>query len=105
LVAAGFPVIIERDMGDVRPNADWTGHYGVITGYDDGLGSTYPGFLSLISPWPMKTYRYWRAFNHVYVVIYPPEREAEVLAILGPHADEAYNLQHAAEKAQGAIPP
>jgi len=106
-IAAGFPVIIERDMGDVRPNADWTGHYGVISSYDDGrerfilqdsyISSDYPlGYEDLN--------RFWRAFNHVYVVIYPPDREAEVLAILGPHADEAYNLQHAAEKAQLAIP-
>jgi hypothetical protein len=107
LIAAGFPVIIERDMGDVRPNADWTGHYSVITGYDDGLGQyttqdSYRG--ENITLGYENLYRYWRAFNHVYVVIYPPEREAEVLAILGPHADEAYNLQHAVEKAQGAIP-
>ena len=106
-IAAGFPVIIERDMGDVRPNADWTGHYGVVSGYDDGrqrfilqdsyISSYYPlGYEDLN--------RFWRAFNHVYMVIYPPDRESDVLTILGPHADEAYNLQHATEKAQGAIP-
>jgi hypothetical protein len=106
-IAAGFPVIIERDMGDVRPNVDWTGHYGVISGYDDGRAH----FIlqdSYISPYYPLSYenlnRYWRAFNHVYIVIYPPEREAEVLAILGPQADEADNLQHAVEKAQAAIP-
>jgi hypothetical protein len=106
-IAAGYPVIIERDMSDVRPNADWTGHYGVVSGYDDSrqrfilqdsyISSYYPlGYEDLN--------RFWRAFNHVYMVIYPPERESDVLAILGPHADEAYNLQHATEKAQGAIP-
>jgi hypothetical protein len=107
LVAAGFPVIVERDMGDVRPNEGWTGHYIVITGYDDAL-SQYITQDSYRGPDITLTYenhyRYWRAFNHVYVVIYPLEREAEVLGILGPHADEAYNLQHAAEKAQAAIP-
>jgi hypothetical protein len=105
-IAAGFPVIIERDMGDVRPNEDWTGHYGVITGYDDGLGRfiLQDSYISSDYPLPYQDhYRYWRAFNHVYVVIYPPERESEVLAILGPHADETYNNQHAAEKAQEAI--
>ena len=107
LVAAGFPVIIERDMGDVRPDADWTGHYIVITGYDDAL-SEYITQDSYRGPDITLTYenhyRYWRAFNHVYVVIYPLEREAEVLAILGPQADEANNLQHTVEKAQAAIP-
>jgi hypothetical protein len=107
LIAAGFPVIIERDMGDVRPNADWTGHYGVISGYDDGRGRFILQDSYISSDYPLgyeDLNRYWRAFNHVYVVIYPLEREAEVLAILGPHADEAYNLQHAVEKAQVAIP-
>jgi tetratricopeptide (TPR) repeat protein len=32
-------------------------------------------------------------------VIYPPEREQEVFSILGPHVDETYNYQHAAQKA------
>jgi hypothetical protein len=75
---AGFPVIIERDMGDVRPNEDWTGHYGVITGYDDGRGRFILQDSYISSDYPL-TYedhdRYWRAFNHIYVVIYPPERE------------------------------
>ena len=106
-VAAGFPVIIERDMSDVHPNTNWMGHYGVITGYNNSRG-----WFVLQDSYIESDYllyyqdhdRYWRAFNHVYVVIYPPEREAEVLAILGPHADETYNHQHAAQKAQAAIP-
>ncbi len=40
----------------------------------------------------------WRAFNTAYIVIYPPEREAEVLSILGPHADVNYNYQAALHK-------
>lgn len=105
-IAAGFPVVIERDMGDVRPNEDWTGHYGVITGYDDARGRFVLQDSYVSSDYPLvyeDFYRYWRAFNHVFVVIYPPERESEVLAILGPQADEAYNLQYAAEKAGAAI--
>jgi hypothetical protein len=106
LIAAGFPVIIERDMSDTRPNEDWTGHYGVVSGYDD-LGNR----LILQDSMVMADYplayddfnHYWRAFNHVYVVIYPPEREAEVMAILGPHSDETYNHQFAAQKAQEAM--
>jgi tetratricopeptide (TPR) repeat protein len=37
------------------------------------------------------------------LIIYPPDRESEVMSILGPHADETYNLQHAAEKASEEI--
>lgn len=106
LVAAGFPVIIERDVRDRRPLNDWIGHYGVVTGYEDNQGRF---FLqdSLYGPdYPLdyeNLTRYWRAFNYVYIVIYPPEKEAEVLDVLGPHADETYNLEHAVEKAQNEI--
>ena len=106
-IAAGFPVIIERDMGDVRPNADWTGHYSLIVGYDEAkreylTQDSYRG-PDIVLDYD-NHYRYWRAFNHVYVVIYPPERKNEVLAILGPNADETYNHQLAAQIAQDAIP-
>lgn len=106
-VAAGIPVIIERDMGDVRPNADWTGHYSLITGYDDGSGKyltqdSYRG-ENIVLDYENHD-RFWRAFNYVFVVIYPPEREVEILAILGPHADITYNHKSAAQKAQEAIP-
>jgi tetratricopeptide (TPR) repeat protein len=33
------------------------------------------------------------------VVIYPAERQAEVMSILGPHADPIYNFQYAADLA------
>jgi tetratricopeptide (TPR) repeat protein len=48
---------------------------------------------------------FWPHFNNVYVVIYPPEREAEIMALLGPNADPAYNYQSAAQRAleQAAI--
>jgi len=106
-IAAGFPIIIERDMGDVRPHKDWTGHYGVITGYDDGLERFILQDSYIQADYPLAYEdldRYWRAFNHVYVVIYPPEREFEVMAILGPNADETYNYRYAVQKAQDEIP-
>ena len=43
--------------------------------------------------------RWWGDFNDVYLVIYPPEREAEVLSVLGPDADEARDLCLTAQKA------
>jgi len=106
-IAAGFPVIIERDMGDVRPNEDWTGHFGVISGYDDDRSRFILQDSYVSSDYPLSfddLNRFWRAFNHIYLVIYPPEREAEVMGILGPHVDETYNHQLAAQKAQDAIP-
>ena len=106
-IAAGFPVIIERDRIDVSPDEDWMGHYVVVTGYDDNTGRffTQDSMVSADYPLPYGVVeRSWRAFNYVYVVIYPPDREAEIFSILGPHADEAYNHQYAAQKAQQEIP-
>ncbi len=76
------------------------GHYNVLNGYDD----TRQRFIvqdsyimaDLPLPYEQLSQRWWRDFNYIYLVIYPPEREAEVLSILGPHADPAYNIQHAA---------
>jgi len=102
-IAAGYPVIIERDMGDVRPNEDWTGHFGVITAYDDSRGRVRLQDSYISSDYPLayeSLIKYWRAFNYVYVVIYPPEEESKILSILGPHADEAFNHQHAAQLAE-----
>jgi tetratricopeptide (TPR) repeat protein len=41
----------------------------------------------------------WRDFNHAYLVIYPPEREAEIFSILGPQIDEANNYEYTAQRA------
>jgi hypothetical protein len=103
LVAGGFPVIIEQ--GIHRPNEPWTGHYRVINGYDDST-SRFIIHDSLLGPahgYPLpyaEIYELWRHFNYVYVVIYPADRESEVLSILGPQADPEANYQHSAEKAR-----
>jgi tetratricopeptide (TPR) repeat protein len=45
---------------------------------------------------------FWPHFNNVYVVIYPPERETQVIALLGsqftPIANYQYAAQHALEQ-------
>lgn len=101
LVAAGFPVIIEK--GFQPPKEDWMGHYGVINGYDDSRGRfiTQDSYIMADFPLPYDQVsgRWWRDFNRVYLVIYPLEREAELQSVLGPHADPLYNFQQAAQKA------
>ncbi len=100
--AAGFPVIVEK--GFEGPNFDgWMGHYEVVDGYDDSI-SRFLVQDSYIQPdfgIPYDTLvNNWRAFNYIYVVIYPAERENEVLAILGPQADAHANYGYAAQKAE-----
>ena len=43
--------------------------------------------------------QFWRHFNYNYLVIFPPERAAEVNAILGANSDSLGNYQHAADLA------
>lgn len=100
LVAAGFPVVVEK--GFEPPGEDWMGHYTLISGYDDDRGRflTQDAYVMADFPSPYDEFLpRWRDFNYVYVVAYPPERETEVLEVLGAHADPTYNYQAAAERA------
>jgi len=106
-IAAGFPVIIERGYLEEIAQYGWMGHYNVVTGYDLEreffvVQDSYLGTPDTNNSFE-RIERHWRAFNYVYIIIYPFDREAEVFEILGPHADETYNLQHAAQKARDEI--
>ncbi len=103
-LAAGFPVLIEKGF-DV-PGKEWMGHYQVLTGYDDQTQQfttqdSYVGPDYQISYAYVETY--WRHFNHLYLVIYPPDRAEEVMTLLGPQADETANYQYAADLASEEI--
>lgn len=102
LLAAGFPVLIEKGL-DPHDDA-WLGHYQIISGYDNAnsrflVYDSYEG--------PPEAYgvpyeviaQFWRHFNFVYVVVFPPERAAEVQSILGPNSDPVQNFQYAAQLA------
>ena len=104
-IAAGFPVIVEK--GFEGPHFDgWMGHYEVVNGYDDSRQrfTTQDSYIMANLPVPYDDMEnYWRQFDNLYIVIYPPERESEVMAILGPQADETYNYRYAAKKASEEI--
>ena len=99
-IAAGFPVVIEK--GYDPPHDDWMGHYLTLNGYDDAQG-LFTAQDSLIMPdFPLPydlVEQRWRDFNYVYLVIYPPGREAEVLSLLGPQASQRSNYEYAAQLA------
>jgi tetratricopeptide (TPR) repeat protein len=106
-LAAGFPVIIEKGLQ--HSPKDWLGHYVVFTAYDDATQQflTYDSYtgpgVDVKVPYSDMDGGWWRDFNYIYLVIYPPEREVEVHAILGPQSDPVANFQHAAEKASQEI--
>jgi tetratricopeptide (TPR) repeat protein len=101
LIAAGFPVMIEK--GYDPHDDDWMGHYLTLNGYDNAL-ARFTAQDSLIMPdYPLpyeQVAQRWRDFNYVYLVIFPPKREAEVLSILGPQADRNSNYHYAADRAK-----
>ncbi|MEA3440336.1 MAG: C39 family peptidase [Chloroflexota bacterium] len=107
-VSAGYPVLVEKGtyLRDLTGVVSWMGHYQVVTGYDDGkqefiTQDTYVGPDHTV-PYD-EMIRNWRAFNYTYLIIYPPEEQAQVMALLGTDADETTNYQHAAQLASDEI--
>ena len=112
LVSAGFPVVVEIGVYEVDLNGkkSWLGHYGFVTGYDDASQmiiyqdsyqpepATNPGPNRKISY--EKLIQRWRAFNFVFIVVYPVEKQNNVLTLLGPLADEEQANRHALEVAR-----
>jgi hypothetical protein len=110
LIAAGFPVIVEKGYyeRDATGIVSWLGHYLFTTGYDDARG----GFIvqdAYLKPGKDLFSDYatfldgWRNFNYLFMVVYPADREAEVLELLGPWQDEKWASQHALELSQNDI--
>ena len=103
-IAAGFPVLVEK--GFEVPGHGWMGHYEVLSGYEDAKSrlTAQDSYIMPDLPVPYDELEaFWRNFDDIYLVIYPPEREAEVLAILGLQTDEVYNYRYAAQKASDDI--
>lgn len=107
LLAAGFPVVVEK--GFEGPGFDgWMGHYGLLVGYDEQkqqfwVLDSYEGPDHEFAIPYAKVFDYWPHFNYTYILIYPPEREAEAMTLLGPDADETENYRRAAARASNDI--
>jgi hypothetical protein len=106
LISAGFPVIAEKGYfeRDFTGKVGWMGHYQFITGYDDKartvlVQDTYndgPNFQIKYEEFMSG----WRSFNYLFVVVYPIEREQEVMNLLGSLANEEDAARHALQVAQ-----
>ncbi|MFM8321565.1 MAG: C39 family peptidase [Chloroflexota bacterium] len=107
-IANGYPVLLEKGiyLRDLSGVVSWMGHYQVVNAYDDA-SSTFITQDSYIEPDHEVSYadmiENWRAFNYTYILVYPPEQETQVLALLGADADETANAQNAALKASNEI--
>ena len=104
-IASGLPVIIEKGF-EGRDFDGWMGHYVLMTGYSDQdqnftFQDSYYGPNQVMDYTDLESY--WRAFNFTYLVVYPPERQADITAISGLHSDEEYNSNYAAQTASNEI--
>ena len=114
LVSSGYPVLVE--IGDIREDSfgkvSWMGHFLFITGYDDISGEfvvqdSYQPEVDI----PVKNTREdyekllegWRSFNYLFMVIYPPSQQDQVLDLLGDWADPSWAYQKALETAETEI--
>lgn len=112
LLSAGFPVIVEKGYyeRDYTGKLGWLGHYQFVTGYDDEAGfflvqDTYlrtgENGTGANMQWAYDDFvENWRSFNYLFLVVYPEERREEVIARLGPWADEGWADRHALEMAE-----
>lgn len=104
LVTAGFPVIIEK--GYTLAGEGWMGHYLLINGYDDAAETfiaqdSYAGADTIVTY--ADTQDAWRAFNYTFIIVYPSERESEMLAALGEYADPVWASEQALAIAQQEV--
>jgi len=112
LLAAGYPVMIEK--GEVQcesfyacTTVSWMGHYLFLTGYNDAdktflTQDSYRDGPNFKVPYD-KFFTEWRAFNNIFIVVYPAENEAHVLTLLGNWADTKWANQTALDIANEDI--
>ena len=108
LVANDFPVIVEKGF---EPDADkgWMGHYLLLTGYDDAQ-SVFMTQDSYLGPDRPASYaevdKYWRQFNRLFIVPYPPEKAGQLESLIGPEDLSAiYEQTLATAQAEAAADP
>ena len=105
LVAGGFPVVAEKgeQQYDLTGQLSWMGHYQYITGYDDNtqtliIQDTYKTILGGGPNYHVSYDEFmkeWRSFDYIFVVVYPSDREADVMSLLGSYSDESWAAHHA----------
>jgi hypothetical protein len=103
LIANGFPVIAEKGIyeSDTTGRDSWMGHYQFVTGYDDASKTFLVQDTYLKGPNYHVSYSEfvdgWRAFDRIWLVVYPADRESEVMELLGPYTDPQWAAQHSLE--------
>lgn len=100
LLLAGFPVLMEKGFDPEPDRLGWMGHYILVVGYNefDRAFITMDSYLgpSQNEPYP-EFDDFWKHFNRTYIVIYRPEQQEDLAAILGEDMDPTVNLWNTLE--------
>ncbi|MBE3143318.1 MAG: C39 family peptidase [Planctomycetes bacterium] len=105
LTANGYVVLIEKGtyiQETTTGKLSWMGHYDVVSGYSDAdqeiivQDSYFKPDLRIKYETILQE---WRGFNNVFLVVYPPEKEQDLMSVLGDYADEANSYRIAYAKA------
>lgn len=115
LVAAGYPVMIERGF-DELPDKGWMGHYMLVIGYSEedqefynldaywGLNRVHEDPDFPLEAWSYDQFdRVWRHFNRSYMVVYSPEQAADVARIIGQDMDDTAMYVNALQRTQDEL--
>jgi len=89
-VANGFAPMVTQWMQD--PSISRIAHWRVVRGYDDAAGTFYANDPMLGNMVPLSYDwfgRNWQSFSYRYMVIYKPEDEKLLNAIMGPQVSDA----------------
>ncbi len=89
---------------DMLGKMGWMGHYQFVTGYDDSTREVIVQDSYVDGPNFHIDYDEftdaWRAFNYLFLVVYPVERESEVADLLGELADQDTAARIALDRAK-----
>jgi tetratricopeptide (TPR) repeat protein len=109
LLVAGFPVIIEKGtyIDEVTTGKiSWMGHYNVVTGYDENTREyiVQDSYYSADYHIPFdKLEKEWRAFDYQFLAIYTPDKESQIMSVVGSYQDPVVSNQIAADIASKEI--
>lgn len=106
-IANGIPVMIEEtfwnDQSYWQGDDRWSGHYLLITAYDDNLRQ-FTAQDSYTGPDQRLDYQMldknWQSFNRVYILVFRPEQQGLVDELLGADVDVEANRQNALTTAE-----
>jgi hypothetical protein len=100
LLSSNFPVIIEAGYDPEPERLGWMGHYLLPIGYDDGAQTlkTHDSYLGANTTYSYDHInQFWEHFNNTYIVLYNPEREQELMGLLGTNGDATQNALNTLE--------